>query len=653
MGKLYQHYSKPMTSRSGLEIIKDDLGTVTVQPSAALAGEPQTYKITYIVGEQRIEIGGIVRFTIPFGFTAPQTQLPIRPGYITAKTSKKGANLETFFIENIWHKKSETRSKKENLAEHTGTHAFIKVYGRPLEKGDIITLTYGDQSYESEGAYAAKTIGSFQFDLAVDFNGRAEAPYSGFYLCDDVPFVFVSPLEAKALMVLIPSNTIVGEPCKVIVSAMDKYKNLVFDYQGTVKLYDGENLLKEIVFTKEDGGVRHEYVNLLTEGTVYLKVKDEEKGFEALSNPSFCTKEAVDKNYYWGDIHGHSGIQWGQGSADAYYEYGKIIAGLDFCCLSDPGAGRYTNDNETAKDSASCYMSDAEWRHIKQLNEKYYKPGEYVTILGYEYHNDAPAEQFGGDRNVYYATNEEDLHRCVDEGSYTPAQLWKKLEGTRAITIPHHTAKSVMLGNWDLHHEDFQRLVEIYSSWGNSECEGCERPIIGGYKYDKHSVQYALSKGYRLGFVGASDTHSGQPGFTYWVFENRSYRGGLTCAVTNELNRENIFNAMWNRQVYATTGERIILDFKLNELSMGEETTLPKGAPISLSVQVNGTDTIDKIEIIKDGSVLYSYDGKEKNEEINFVDESNANQGWSYYYARILQKDKAMAWSSPIWVIYQ
>ena len=62
--------------------------------------------------------------------------------------------------------------------------------------------------------------------------------------------------------------------------------------------------------------------------------------------------------------------------------------------------------------------------------------------------------------------------------------------------------------------------------WGSSECEGCERPIIGGSVYETiRSV--CAEQGYRLGFVTGSDTHAGNPGYAHWVFsaELESYRG--------------------------------------------------------------------------------------------------------------------------------
>lgn len=657
MARIYKYYGTPTVSRSDMEEVRTDLGTVSVTPDRVRVGQYQTYDITYTVGDVDIQIGGVVRFSIPFGFAAPQAALPIRPGYIRAVCEKPGVDLKLEFRKSIWYKKSFTRTKEENNTEHTGANVYVRVTGCALTKGDQITLIYGDNSYGSEGAYAPNTLGPLQFDVAVDADGQGAAPFSGFYLCSDVPFVHVLPLEACALHMIIPSNTVVGEPFKAIVAALDRFQNLAFDYTGKVVLYRGDRKLTELSFTPEDGGLQHAMLTLEEPGTVYLRAVDMDRGVAADSNPTLCTAEASKLNFYWGDIHGHSAIQWGQGSGEGYYEYGKEIAGLDFCSLSDPCAGRYTDDDVSSRYALSCYMTDEEWAHIQQLNRDFYKPGEFVPLLGYEYHNDAPAPRYGGDRNVYYATYDEPIFRCCDEGSYTPEQLWKRLEehGCRAITIPHHSAKSVMLNNISLHNEHFQRLIEIYSSWGNSECEGCERPIIGGAVYQNHSVQDALARGERLGFVGASDTHSGQPGFTYWVFENRSYRGGLTCVMTEQLDREHVFDAMWNRSVYATTGERILLQFHLNGTPMGQELRLHRGDALNLKVKVIGTGELDTIEIVKDGSVLCRKACAGSTEaELVCNDDSGVISGtWSYYYARILQKDKAMAWASPIWVVYE
>ena len=72
MSNKYKYYGSPTVSRSDMEMVKENIGKVNVTPTEVIAGESQSYKITYTVGEERIEIGGVIRFSIPFGFTAPQ-----------------------------------------------------------------------------------------------------------------------------------------------------------------------------------------------------------------------------------------------------------------------------------------------------------------------------------------------------------------------------------------------------------------------------------------------------------------------------------------------------------------------------------------------------------------------------------------------------
>ena len=50
------------------------------------------------------------------------------------------------------------------------------------------------------------------------------------------------------------------------------------------------------------------------------------------------------------------------------------------------------------------------------------------------------------------------------------------------------------------------------------------------------------------------------------------------------------------------------------------------------------------------GHTIYRKGGYGKEMEFDWQDESLPEAGWLYYYVRVIQKDKAIAWSSPIWV---
>lgn len=654
---MLKYYNEVQIMRNEMEHSRNDNGTITVMPDVLKVREGCTLSLTYTVGKMPIEIGGVIRFTIPFGFTAPQVDKPWAPGYCTARVTRCGAEVKTKIIHTEWWKRGPERTKIENVSEHVGNHVWVTISGHRIEEGDQVILIYGDSTYNGMAcSKACPTTGPVQFDAATDRKGQLEAPYSGFYLTEKPAIVQVEPERPEKIEVIIPSEIQSSRPFKVTILLVDRYHNLTCGFAGSVELFLNEDRISIIRFSEEEEGIIKSNIQVNAEGIIRIKACW--NGMDFFSNPAISRRgeEREDNHFfhYWGDPHGHTGIQWGRRSGRAYYEYAKEVAALDFCALTDPCAGRYTDRNETAKEQLSCYMTDEKWRQIQQVNREFYEPGTFVPILGYEYHNDAPASQFGGDRNVYYSDYNQPILRCCDEGSYCPEQLWEKFEklGIRAITVPHHTAKKMMPGSWEMHDEKYQRLVEIYSSWGNSEAEGCHRSLIGGSDYAGRSVQDGLNRGYRLGFVAGSDTHAGTPGYSHWVFseEITSYRGGLTCVKTAELTREAIFDALWNRRVYATTGERIILDVDCNGHEMGEEFVCGLNTARKFKILAAGTGIIEKVEIIRQGKIVYCERGKGEQIEFSWEDNSFIEQGWAYYYIRITQKDKAMAWSSPVWV---
>jgi hypothetical protein len=190
-----------------------------------------------------------------------------------------------------------------------------------------------------------------------------------------------------------------------------------------------------------------------------------------------------------------------------------------------------------------------------------------------------------------------------------------------------------------------------------------------------NSVQSALNQGHRLGIIASSDSHDGHPGYSDWLRIRRGYHGGLVAVCARELTREAIFEALWNRHCYGTTGERIILDFSINGHSMGEEIRGNEHLRARrISVRVSGTAPIERIDVVRNGLEAYSYAGESSEsvlistrkgnqnyyEEFNWVDEEEFDnvclvpkdsEPFIYYYIRVTQANDEMAWSSPIWVL--
>ena len=125
---------------------------------------------------------------------------------------------------------------------------------------------------------------------------------------------------------------------------------------------------------------------------------------------------------------------------------------------------------------------------------------------------------------------------------------------------------------------------------------------------------------------------------------------GLVGVYCPELTRESVWAAFRRRQVYATSGPKIILNFQVANAPMGAEVTWPAAkGPVPVALRAVCCDPIKTIEVIRNGEVLYREDGEGVITYL-LLEDPEPPPGASWYYARVLQQDGQMAWSSPVWV---
>jgi len=201
--------------------------------------------------------------------------------------------------------------------------------------------------------------------------------------------------------------------------------------------------------------------------------------------------------------------------------------------------------------------------------------------------------------------------------------------------------------------------VEVYSIWGSSEAEGTTRPNYWSNNWD-NSVRHGLARGYRLGLIASADSHDGLPGNASWMRIRRGYRGGLVAVNAPQLTREAVFDALWERRCYGTTGARILLQFRLNQAEMGQEVCSETDRQQRhLRVEVAGTAPIAEVAVVRNGQEVWTHPGDGWEADVEWVDDGDFAEAalpgfdhrpFVYYYVRVLQEDGELAWSSPIWV---
>jgi hypothetical protein len=76
----------------------------------------------------------------------------------------------------------------------------------------------------------------------------------------------------------------------------------------------------------------------------------------------------------------------------------------------------------------------------------------------------------------------------------------------------------------------------------------------------------------------------------------------------------------------------------------------PRSKRVQFKIKVVGTDVITRLDIIKNNTFAFTKEGNAKEMTVDYSDEA-PRKGENYYYVRIQQIDRNMAWSSPIWLI--
>ena len=113
-----------------------------------------------------------------------------------------------------------------------------------------------------------------------------------------------------------------------------------------------------------------------------------------------------------------------------------------------------------------------------------------------------------------------------------------------------------------------------------------------------------------------------------------------------DLTREGIFEALWNRRVFATTNARMFLEFSVSFAPMG--SILKTGLDRPIHARAVNAAPIGSIEIVRNGEVWQSAQFDRQDAVLDVVDPDKNTSAW--YYARVTCLDGNMAWSSPVWI---
>jgi hypothetical protein len=354
-----------------------------------------------------------------------------------------------------------------------------------------------------------------------------------------------------------------------------------------------------------------------------------------------------------GDFHRHTELSWdGGGAADGslqdFYRYMIDAASMDFGASTDHQGGAWP------------YW----WWYTQKMTDMFHVPGAYAAIFGYERSAVFP----NGHRNVFFAKRSDS--RVTPFFLKSGAQQWflgsnpmgdepgvgsgdlvandtkllyEEIRNRNAVAISH-TSGTRMGTDWRDNDPDLEPVVEIYQG-ARTNYEQLGAPLVAepskdgphvkqaGYQ-PEGMVSNAWAKGYKLGIITSSDHGS----------THISY----AMVYTSDYSRQGILDAIRKRHTYGAM-DNIILDVRMGQHFMGDEFALAKALPIH--VKVKAPRAVAKVDIIKDSQVIYSATPDQREVNFEFTDKGDV-KGRHFYYVRVQQDDRMLAWSSPFFVNY-
>ena len=638
--------------------LRAELGTCVLDPAGpVVAGAFGTWAVTYTAGSAGIAPGGGIAVVPPCVHSVRW-----RLGHVSATTSGRcGVAVQ---VRNDYP-----------LKYHHAQFpiVFVTVEGAALQPGEEIAVTIGDAGSFIPGFYERAraqevAMHEMHFQVLVDVLGNAS--YSnprypggepkGYRMLPELPVLDVVAGPPARLGVVAPATVNSGEEFSVLVRIEDAFGNVCTDFAGAVALGvqpGGITTPATYHMTASDGGTARVgpfVVSRNAAGPVTVTAAAWESGISGVSNPIDVIEAGSDRIFF-GDLHTHAPraldpghrphgpfMAHGVGTYAEAFRYARDVSGLDCVGVA------WFPPPQNIEAIWSVPRAD-DWEEYQAITADFYEPGAFAPLVAIEL-----SDPTAGHRVILYPDAGKRIITSKIE------DIWPALEDTGAVVVPHHINVTSEGGwqnwrvqDWQRHNPEYQTVLEMAQNRGAFETDAPGgATVIGG---GGASAQDALALGYRLGFVGGTDSHHAQPGRNTCSMAGVDFHdhvtGGLTAIIAPELTREAIIEALRARRCYATTGARIVLDFQMDGHGMGEEFTA-SAAQVTVTARVLGTAPIARLELVCNGDIVFEQPGNGRVAEIA-ENLSLAESHTSYFYLRVTQSDGHVAWSSPVWVAAQ
>jgi hypothetical protein len=338
---------------------------------------------------------------------------------------------------------------------------------------------------------------------------------------------------------------------------------------------------------------------------------------------------------YFGDLHNHTGYSDGRGRPEQAYAQLRA-RGLHFAAITDhgellavPAAAREGLSPAASGPQARPPVGVSAWDDLA-TQATLATSDEFLAIRGFEW-----TSAVQGHVNVWGSACFADANRL---GHERMAGMWAWLTrpapagGADGLAgLNHPGAPAGQFHDFAYHPELEERVVtfELF----NRDAD-----------YFSQYVR-ALDQGWHLGAIGVSDHHGDD-----WGSPTHPACGLLAPRLT----WDEVAAALRARRVYATRERGLGLSVTGNGAWLGSRLPLARGEPLVLEIRVERApdgSPLECLEVWGSGGVVLGVRNQEGCRHAGWTMSLRPpREGESWYLVRVLAADRALAYSTPIWV---
>lgn len=318
---------------------------------------------------------------------------------------------------------------------------------------------------------------------------------------------------------------------------------------------------------------------------------------------------------YFGNMHSHTGLTDGFGTAEHAYDYARNVAKLDFLGI--------TEHSNCLDEMFDCDKS-FKWRDLKRAAEKATENGKFVGLYGSEttWYN-----QFGH-MNIYCA----DFYLNSYEFKFDDASAYyNKLKEFGGLISQWNHPWSCGNRHFDYFAPYDEELDKITYTIELNNVELSGEDVIKYYVI-------ALDRGWHIAPVGNQDNHQENWG---------TWNGIRTGAIIRRLTAADIYDAMKNLRTYFTGTPGFRVMYSMDGKIQGSVIDWKDNLVINVKASCDDDVAITKVQVYgEQGRVIDTIRCGD-----SIIDAGiKVRECQKYYFIKLTRADDQIAVTAPIWI---